>query len=330
MVSIIVPVFNRLFLLKHAVRSVLRQAYFKWELLVVDDGSSDGTNHWLLMQQKRYPRIRLIIRSNYRPTAHGAQVCRNLGLQMAQGDGVLFLDSDDLLDSDCLRRRVALLEANPALDAVVGQALRFQDQPGDLGNKTIWGQWSACDDDLDRFLVHDIPWQTSGPLWRRSALDRLGYWDEQLQYVGHDHEFHVRALCRGLRFLKQPVVDYFWRVPRADSLSSLESFKSRHSDGGMITAYRAIMAEVMRSGGDTPYRRRLMAGEVIRLASNCRNFAGTASQAEQGLLDACRLGLFTPWTTQACRLLLRCWWRIGGRVPAMALLNRLANQVASV
>ena len=248
---------------------------------------------------------------------------------MSLGETVLFLDSDDLLDPDCLRRRLEVLEADPSLDAVVGQALQFRDQPGDLGNDNFWGQWTEGDDDLNRFLANDIPWQTSGPLWRRAALDRIGLWDESLQHVGHDHEFHVRALCRGVRISRLAGVDYFWRVPRCDSLSSLESFKRRHRDGGMICAYQAILREVVSSGADTACRRRLMAVEVIQLASRCRTFGGSPSVAEQGVLVACRLGLLEPWRAWACSLLLRAWWRIGTRVPAMALLHRLALQTAT-
>ena len=125
---------------------------------------------------------------------------------------------------------------------------------------------------------------------------------------------------------KLPGVDYYWRVPREDSLSSLESFKTRHGDGGMITAYRRIMTDVMTIGVLTPHRRRLIGGEVIRLALNCRNFGGSPSVAERGLLDAYGYGLIGLLKTGVCRLLLRCWWRIGGLLPSMALLNRLARQ----
>lgn len=326
LVSVVVPTHNRLSLLSENVRSVQSQTYAHWELLIVDDGSNDGTKHWVLSQHHQDPRIRLIERATHRANAHGAQVCRNLGLQMAQGEAVLFLDSDDLLAPDCLRRRLALLDTEPSIDAVVGQALRFRDNPGDLGSDNIWGHWLPGEDDLDRFLANSILWQTSGPLWRRTALDRVGPWDECLQHVGHDHEFHVRALSRGVRMYKLPGVDYYWRVPRQDSLSSLESFKTRHGDGGMISAYRSIMAVVMASGVLTPHRRRLISGEVIRLAVNCRNFGGSPSVAEQGLLDAYGHDLIGPLKTGVCRLLLRCWWRIGGGLPAMALLNRLARQ----
>lgn len=220
LVSVVVPTHNRLSLLSGTVRSVQAQTHAHWELLIVDDGSSDGTEQWVLSQQQDDPRIRLIERDTHRANAHGAQVCRNLGLQMAHGEAVLFLDSDDLLAPDCLRRRLALLDAEPSIDAVVGQGLHFHDNPGDLGSDNIWGHWSPGENDLDRFLANAILWQTSGPLlFRRSALDRVGPWDESLQHVGHDHEFHVRALCRDVSIHKLPGVNYYWRVPHLDSLS---------------------------------------------------------------------------------------------------------------
>ena len=328
--TVILPTYNAGDHLLPAVQSVLNQTFDNFELLVLDDGSTDGTTSWINSQVHSDPRIVLIERGRHRAEASGAQVCRNLGLQMAQGQMVLFLDSDDVLAVDCLRGRLEVLEADTSLDAVVGQALHFREQPGDMGDDNIWGRWTSDETDIDRFLADDIPWQTSGPLWRREALDKVGPWDEQLQHVGHDHEFHVRALCRGIRVRKIPVVDYFWRVPRKDSLSSLQSFKCRHGDGGMITAYRQIMADVMENGVCTPPRATVMANQVIQLAVLCRNFGGWPSEAEQGVLDAHDHGILGYWKTKACRVLLRCWWRIGGVVPAMSLLSRIpANAIAS-
>ena len=329
LVSVVVPTYNRLSLLQQTVASVQAQTHRHFELVIVDDGSNDGTIDWVQAESLNDPRVRLIVRAARRAETRGAQVCRNIGLHMARGDAVLFLDSDDLLKESCLLNRLQLLDSNPAADAVVAPALHFAEVPGDIGTECIWGKWIPGDDDLDHFLAHSIPWQTSGPLWRRSSLDRVGPWDERLIHVGHDHEFHVRALCRGLRFHKLYGVDYYWRVPRADSLSSLESFKTRHRDGGMINAYRAIQAEVIQSGALTPGRRSIIAGEVIRLALCCRSFGGIPVVAEQGLLDARRQGFLDAVTTVVCRLLLRNWWRIAGRIPSMAMLNRLASTPSS-
>lgn len=325
LVSVVVPSYNRLALLPQTVASVQEQTLANWQLVIVDDGSSDGTTDWVRSTSQQDCRIQLVERATSRPEAHGAQVCRNLGLQRSEGEAVLFLDSDDLLAPDCLRRRFAALAADPSIDAVVGQGGYFAEQAGDLGMERIWAPWHPEDNDLDRFLANDIPWQTSGPLWRRSALHRVGAWDEQLQHVGHDHEFHVRALCRGIRFKKLPGVDYFWRVPRSDSLSAFEAFKAQHRNGGMISAYQAIMVDVMGSQQATHQRRLLMSREMIRLALHCRNLGGSAAVAERGVCIAVQRGVLQPLVGWACRLLLRCWWRLAGRFPAMALLNRLAS-----
>ena len=324
LVSVIIPTHNRFNLLKQTVASVQAQDHANWELLLIDDGSSDETLTWSRITQDQDQRLRVLERKAYRTGASGAQVCRNIGLQMAQGQAILFLDSDDLLAPNCLSQRLKILETDPHLDCVIAQAGYFLDQPFDVGKERIWGLWNAGDDDLDLFLSDKIPWQTSGPLWRQTSLERIGPWDEKLVHVGHDHEFHVRALCKGIQYKKEEIVDYFWRVPRNDSLSSLESFKRRHRDGGMIKAYQAIMKDVVFSGKVTQQRTNLMTKEIIKLAIQCRNFGGSSELAEQGIMDAHRHHLLKYWKLIICRVLLRCWWRVGGIVPAMSLLGRLA------
>ena len=140
LVSVVVPTYNPLSLPKETVDSVLAQTHPDWELLIVFDGSSDRTEDWVLNQLKREPRIKLVNRREHRPDAHGSQVCRNLGLFMAGGESVVFLDSDDLLAPDCLYRRLALFDAEPTIDAVVGQGLHFRAHPGDFASDNVWGQ----------------------------------------------------------------------------------------------------------------------------------------------------------------------------------------------
>lgn len=329
LVTVIVPTFNRLALLRETVSSVLHQSYSDWELLIVDDNSTDLTRDWVKSLTTDDSRIQLLERIAHMPGSRGTQVCRNLGFEMARGDAIIFLDSDDILSPNCLERRLRVLSSDEAYDAVVGQALCFSCTVGDLGTDKIWAPWSDSNDDLDCFLANDIPWQTSGPLWRREALARVGDWNEQLFRGAQDYEFHVRALARGVRFYKLLGIDYYWRTPRIDSYSSLEGFKKRHCDGGMIAAYRMIMDEVICCNVDTPLRRKIMANTVIHFSVLCRNFGGKASVAERGILDAHRHGLIGAVSTILFRLLLRVWWHFLGRVPAMSLMTRLSPFIQS-
>jgi glycosyltransferase involved in cell wall biosynthesis len=320
LVSIIIPTKNRLALLKETLTSIKAQTFPNWEALIVDDGSDDETLEWMAAARKEDKRLRLINRAAVHPKTGGAQVCRNIGWQVADGVYVLFLDSDDLLAPDCVWRRINILNERPELDFVVGQCGMFRQTPGDTPD--IWSDWQEGQDDLDAFLANKIPWQTSGPLWRRSALERVGPWDEELVHVGHDHEFHVRALCRHLKYVKLPVVDYFWRAPRRDSLSSFDSFKAHHANGGMLLVYLHIVDAVCSTGEDTPPRKELLIKEALRLGICCRLFDGDFRTSVTGIRAVRARGWLG--TRRALEILtaFRCWFRVFGHVPALTWLNR--------
>ena len=131
-VSVVVPTRDRLSLLQATVGSVLDQTLADLEVLVVDDGSSDGSRDWLAEAARRDTRLHWLDRPVLRPGPGGAQVCRNLGLQQACGRALLFLDSDDPLAPTCLQPPWHRLQPDPGLDGVGALARRFRDHPFDL------------------------------------------------------------------------------------------------------------------------------------------------------------------------------------------------------
>lgn len=114
-VSIILPTFNRRSCLWKAMDSVLLQEFLDWELIVVDDGSSDNSLGLIGDYLGRDSRIRIIAHSN-----RGVSRARNVGIRVAEGRFVAFLDSDDHYLPAHLRLRFAYMEANPHLDLVHG------------------------------------------------------------------------------------------------------------------------------------------------------------------------------------------------------------------
>jgi len=321
-VTIVMPTKNRCSLLGKTLDSVRAQTYPHWEVVVVDDGSDDGTHDLLDEVSLKDFRIRWIERQRFSPEEGGAQVCRNLGARQGEGDYVLFLDSDDLLGPHCLEQRTKALREEPELDFIVGNCERFNDNAGDCAGK-YWAEWNDGDKDLDGFLgIGSIPWQTSGPLWRRSALAQVGPWDETLVHVGHDHEFHVRALCRGVVGKRLPQVDYYWRQPRADSLSSFESFNKHHGAGNMIKVYAKILESVSENQCWIPKRQRAQADEAVRLAIRCRMNGGSSSTAMRAIELAREHGLMNGVQVAECRMALKNWFRLGGKIPSLAYLSR--------
>lgn len=210
-ISVIIPTKDRRLLLAETLESLSNQTLQAWEALIVDDGSHDGTEEFVKELASGDPRFRYLARSGHNP---GASSCRNAGLSMARGEYVIFLDSDDFLASDCLQNRLETIQQSEH-DYIVFQTGVFLSKPGD--DSRLWNKFHA-DDDLNRFLSHDMPWHTSGPIWKRTALETIGPWDENC-LTGQDWEFHIRALASGLRYTKVSLVDSFWRKSRPGAIS---------------------------------------------------------------------------------------------------------------
>lgn len=192
LVSIVIPTLDRVGMLEETLQSIRAQSYPNWEAIVVDDHSSDDTLDRLRQLALADGRVRPFVRGSDRG---GAPVCRNEGLEHARGDLVVFMDSDDLLMAHALEARVAFLDANPGCDATISVAGLFRRAPGDMGARF---NVRTERDELDRFLLFDIPWCPHAATWRRRALPTVGPWDEDLP-SWQDWDYHVRALVAGIR-----------------------------------------------------------------------------------------------------------------------------------
>lgn len=195
LVSILTPSFNREDLVAETLDSVIAQTWPHWEMLVVDDGSTDRTKEIVASYAARDSRIRLLDRT-WQPK--GACSCRNEGVSMARGDYVMFLDTDDLIDPWCLDQRVAAMDPDPELDFAIFPGLMFETVPHDLG---LWWNVDKPQDELTRQFRLDPIAQGTGVLWRKEAFVRVGMWDQNLR-IWQDVELFLRAYIRGYRYRK--------------------------------------------------------------------------------------------------------------------------------
>jgi glycosyltransferase involved in cell wall biosynthesis len=216
-VSVIIPNYNRGDLLQETLDSLLKQDYQNWEAIVVDDGSSDNSNEVGASYCAKDPRIRFIRRDR---TPGGAPVCRNIGIEASIGDYIIFLDSDDLLSSTALSQRLRVIGQEPGYDFWVFPILMFRNNPADA---TMLWNIDNGEQDLHRFLILDAPWQTSGPIWRRDAVLKIGGFTEGLA-CWQDVDFHLKALIAPLKGLKsyQSDPDVFYRQHETQSISQGE------------------------------------------------------------------------------------------------------------
>lgn len=189
MVSVIIPTFNRENLIKETLNSLLTQSYQNWEAIVIDDGSNDNTCITIEEYSEFDVRVKLVVR-NREPK--GASTCRNIGIECSKGDYLIFLDSDDILAEECLEKRVKYMQSNAELDFAVFQTgtITFQ---GEYINSGIV---KKSDNYLYSFLKHDLPWQTTSPIWKASFIKNNDIKFNENYPRLQDPEFNTNVLLK--------------------------------------------------------------------------------------------------------------------------------------
>ena len=179
LVSIIIPTFNRDYCLAESISSVLDQSFTHFELIVVDDGSTDKT----LEVIKKFPGIQTIHLQENR----GVSFARNRGLEQAQGDWIAFLDSDDLWEKGKLEAQVQWIESHPDCQAVYTDEVWIRNgvrvNPMNKHRKYSGDIFSHC---LPLCIV-----SPSSVLLRAQLLNALGGFDESMP-VCEDYDLWLR------------------------------------------------------------------------------------------------------------------------------------------
>jgi glycosyltransferase involved in cell wall biosynthesis len=219
LVTCIVPVFNGERYLGEALDSTLAQTYRPLEIIVADDGSTDGT---AALAATYGDRVRYLRQDNAGPAA-----ARNLGLGAARGEFVPFLDADDLWHPEKLTRQMARFEARPDLEMCVTHIRNFYSP--DL-NTTM-----AAPHRDSAHLTREIPgYLTQTLLARRSFFHAIGGFDCALRH-SNDTEWFIRAAEHAAAMELLPDTLLYRRVHRTN-LSRLEAEDSREEYLNLVKA----------------------------------------------------------------------------------------------
>jgi glycosyltransferase involved in cell wall biosynthesis len=217
MVSVIIPFWNTAPFLKQAIESVIEQSYDNWELLLVDDGSTDGSSDIARHFAEEYVgKVKVLTHEGRRNC--GVSAARNLGLSHATGKHVCFLDADDVFLPRKLERELAILQAHPEAVVVCG-AYQY------------WYSWTGATADLHRdftvtlgvkadrlyqppqLLVHNLRAGgrkpgTSGIMFDRQSLF-VNACDESFVGLGDDQVFWAKLSLQVPVFVtNEPVFKY--------------------------------------------------------------------------------------------------------------------------
>lgn len=190
LVSIITPNFNSSRYIKHTWNSIKSQTYENWEWIIVDDGSTDDSINRIKELCNSDKRVKLFHRD--KPNK-GASTCRNIGLQSAKGNFVIFLDADDILARESLYNRVIIMNKSPELDFAVFRMGIFNNTIGDC-NRVISEPNNTNNNPLARFLSYQLPWTITSPIWSRHFITKNNIqFSENYQRL-QDPEFHTKIL----------------------------------------------------------------------------------------------------------------------------------------
>jgi glycosyltransferase involved in cell wall biosynthesis len=205
LVSVIIPTYNYARFITDAVASVHSQTYSNWELIVVDDGSTDDTEAVVKSLAVNEPRISYLRQDNARQAA-----ARNNGIRQAKGNYFQFLDADDLIEPQKLEQQVVFLEQHPDVDITYGGVRYFSSaRAGELLLSRQYSSWedsgawmpeiSGQGTEILRALLRNNIMVVNAPLIRREIIDRVGLFDVDLTPV-EDWDYLIRCAADGAVF----------------------------------------------------------------------------------------------------------------------------------
>jgi len=246
LVSILIPAYNCERWVTDTMRSALAQTWERTEIVVVNDGSKDGTLR--VLEQFAAPNVRIVTQPN-----QGAAAARNRAFAESRGDYVQWLDADDLLAPDKIAKQMEVLEkcgGKRTLASAAWGRFLYRYYHADFIPNALWCDLSPAEW-LIRKMGQDLFMQTACWLISREITEQAGPWDTKL--LGDDDgEYFCRVLlCSDdIRFVPQAKV--YYRASGAGSLSYIGN-----SDKKMEAQWRSMQLHVgyVRSLEDSPKAR---------------------------------------------------------------------------
>lgn len=261
LLSIVMPVFNHTEELKAMLDSVVANTFQDWELLAVDDGSDEETKNALRQYATQDERIHVIPRNR---VPKGAQTCRNIGLEQARGEYVVFFDSDDYIAPYCLEQRVKALGEHPELDFMVFRSGTYYDGRFHTEEHKMNFGYPIYKDDIAAFCSRTLPFIVWNNIYRHSSLLKVNaVWDTNLLSL-QDSDFNIQTLTNGLHYsysVCPPDYGYRINVGNASISGNITTQKHRESH---IYGLRKLYSTIVKQYGSL-YNHELYHGALFTL-----------------------------------------------------------------
>lgn len=217
-ISVIIPTHNRADLLIEALESVFSQTWSNYEVIVVNDGSTDNTAERI---RPYLDRVHYLHQSN-----RGVAAARNLGIRHSRGNLICFLDSDDLWVPTKLQEQIAFAEQNPQYALIATEIDTFNSK-GHVERSRKARMYRIHNGMIAEHLLFDNWIQTSTVMVRREVLLRVGGFDEDVGQFGEDWLLWMRIATESpVYFMPRPLVNYRMHERKLTSWMPESQYKS--------------------------------------------------------------------------------------------------------
>lgn len=222
-VSVIIPTYNRIEYVQIAVESVLNQTYDRYELIVVDDGSTDDTI--AILKNRFGDAIRCARQENL-----GESVARNNGIDIARGDYIAFLDSDDLWLPHKLEEIIISLKKDEETAFIFSSVWVIDANGEQIGNRPMMPDLESSEVSLLRLLMGNFI-QISSLVVRKDVLRAVGAFDPIIKY-GEDWDLILRLFLHGYKvaYINEPLACFRRHQETQCHYPSLDSIDHRFAD----------------------------------------------------------------------------------------------------
>ncbi len=232
LVSVIIPTYNSVKFLPHAIGSVWSQTYRPLEVLIIDDGSLDNTAKIISQIKERY-NCKDFLLMYFHQENKGCSAARNLGINKSHGEYIQFLDSDDLLAPQKIELQVRMLQES-GCDVAYGSWRILYDygllRYGPIKQKT----GAPSEDFILRGQLSGIWWvPPHSYLFSRNVILKTGELDETICLYA-DGEFFLRMLIQGASFQYVPGSHVLYRRHAGGNVSSIRLYDSSHCQHHVI------------------------------------------------------------------------------------------------
>ncbi len=217
LVSVIIPFYNRVGLLKESVISVINQTYKPLELILIDDHSTEKFDDRFLKEYSSKDfRVKLI--RNEKNLGPG--LARETGRLIAKGDYFAYLDSDDFWHSNFLEKLVKYLEEHQDVGMAYSKTMLIRTAGNFLRNKN--------DQTFDHivpilFDIHGRPWATGACVWKRDIVNKIGPWSDSR--IWEDYEYDVRAAVINNKIAHIPEILFYVNMDSKEKISLVKNTK---------------------------------------------------------------------------------------------------------